>query len=207
MERHRVTLAAVKWCAASVAWASLAGGSSLVAGVASSSVALVAFGANSLLDATASGVLVWRFRHERSGGDAHSVERRAGIAVGLVMAGVGLYLAARAISALIDHSAPESSLVGLVLTAASALVLSVLSLVKLRLATALESPGLRGDGVLSLAGAVLATATLLSLLLEAELDWWWTDSVAALLIAAVLVVEGPRTVAAARQAGSLSGAV
>jgi divalent metal cation (Fe/Co/Zn/Cd) transporter len=53
--------------------------------------------------------------------------------------------------------------------------------------------------VLSLAGAVLATATVLSLLIDAALDWWWTDSVAALLIAATLLVEGPRTVATARQ--------
>ena len=58
--------------------------SSLAAGIASSSVALVAFGANSVLDAMASAVLVWRFRHERSGGDAHAVERRAAIAVGVV---------------------------------------------------------------------------------------------------------------------------
>jgi divalent metal cation (Fe/Co/Zn/Cd) transporter len=78
-------------------------------------------------------------------------------------------------------------------------VLPVLARVKLRLAKELNSPGLRGDGVLSLAGAVLALATMLSLLLDAALDWWWTDSVAALLIAAMLLVEGPRTVATARQ--------
>jgi hypothetical protein len=90
--RHRATLSAARWCAISVAWATFAGVSSLVAGLASSSVALVAFGANSLLDATASAVLVWRFRHERAGGDAHLVERRAAMAVGVVMAGVGVYL-------------------------------------------------------------------------------------------------------------------
>jgi divalent metal cation (Fe/Co/Zn/Cd) transporter len=197
--RRRLTLAAANWCAVSAAWATFAGVSSLVAGIASSSVALVAFGANSVLDAIASGVLVWRFRYELSGGDAHAVERRAAIAVGAVMTGVGLYLGTRAISALADEHGPESSPFGIALTAAAALVLPVLARAKLRLAAALNSPGLRGDGVLSLAGAVLATATLASLLLDAALDWWWADSMAALLIAGMLLIEGPRTVASARQ--------
>ena len=98
----------------------------------------------------ASAVLVWRFRHERSGGDSHAVERRAAIAVGVVMTGAGLYLATRAISALAEEHGPESSPFGIALTAAAALGLPVLARAKLRLAAALNSPGLRGDGVLSL---------------------------------------------------------
>jgi divalent metal cation (Fe/Co/Zn/Cd) transporter len=184
-----------------VAWAAFAGTSSLVAGLAASSIALVAFGANSILDGTASGVLVWRFRHERSGADADTVERRAALAVGVVMSAVALYLGARAVRALVDHSGPETSSFGVLLTAASAVVLPVLAGAKLRLAAPLRSPGLRGDGVLSLAGAVLAAATMLSLLVDAELDWWWADSVAALLISTLLLVEGSRTIASARSLG------
>jgi divalent metal cation (Fe/Co/Zn/Cd) transporter len=197
--RAHLALAAAKWSAISLAWATFAGVSALFAGLASSSVALVAFGANSLLDATASGVLVWRFRHEYSGGDAHTVERRAAILVGVVMTGVGLYLIARAISALGEHHGPDSSAFGVALTAAATLVLPLLARAKIQLAGALNSPGLRGDGVLSLAGAVLAAATLASSLLDTSLDWWWADSVAALLIACMLLLEGPRTVASARQ--------
>jgi divalent metal cation (Fe/Co/Zn/Cd) transporter len=44
--------------------------------------------------------------------------------------------------------------------------------------------------VLSLAGAVLASATLLSLVVDASIDWWWADSVAALLISGMLMREG-----------------
>jgi divalent metal cation (Fe/Co/Zn/Cd) transporter len=137
-DRRRATLSAARWCAISVAWATFAGVSSLIAGLASTSVALVAFGANSLLDATASAILVWRFRHERAGGDAHIVERRAATAVGVVMAGVGLHLAARAVGALIDHAGPETTLVGVLLTGASAVVLPVLARAKLRLAKGAE---------------------------------------------------------------------
>ena len=197
-DRHHLTSAAIVWCALSVAWAALAGTSSFVAGLAASSLALVAFGANSMLDGTASAVLVWRFRRERSGGNVDAVERRAALAVGVVMSAVALYITGRAVSALVDHSGPEASSVGIVLSAASALVLPVLARAKLRLAAPLRSAGLRGDGVLSLAGAGLAATTLLSLVLDAALDWWWADSVAALLISGMLVVEGARTVISAR---------
>ncbi len=178
-----------------MAWAALAGTSSVVAGLAASSVALVGFGANSILDGTASGVLVWRFRRERAGAGVGAVEHRAAIAVGGAMLAVALYVGARAVSALAAQSTPEPSRVGIVLTAASVLVLPVLAWAKLNLAGPLRSRGLRGDGVLSLAGAVLAAATLLSLLLETALDWWWANAVAALLISAVLLVEGARTIA------------
>jgi divalent metal cation (Fe/Co/Zn/Cd) transporter len=197
-DRHHLTSAAIVWCALSVAWAALAGTSSFVAGLAASSLALVAFGANSMLDGTASAVLVWRFGRERSGGNVDAVERRAALAVGVVMSAVALYITGRAVSALVDHSGPEASSVGIVLSAASALVLPVLARAKLRLAAPLRSAGLRGDGVLSLAGAGLAATTLLSLVLDAALDWWWADSVAALLISGMLVVEGARTVIGAR---------
>ena len=186
--------AAIRWCSLSGLWSATAGVSSAVVGLAVSSAALLGFGANSILDGAASAVLIWRFGAGRShgaGGDA--VERRAALAVSVVMIGVALYVAATAISALADHSAPERSLVGIVLTAASTLVLPFLARAKLGLATQLRSGALRGDGVLSLAGAVLAAATLVSLIVRAALGWWWADAVAALVIAAMLVVEGLRT--------------
>jgi divalent metal cation (Fe/Co/Zn/Cd) transporter len=197
-DRQERTSGASRWCALSVGWAALVGTCSFVAGLGASSNALVAFGASSLLDGTASGILVWRFRRERSGADVEAIERRAASAVGVVMAAVALYLAFRSVKALTDESGPERSTVGVALTAASAIVLPVLARAKLRLAALLSSPGLRGDGVLSLAGAMLAFATLLSLVVDAALGWWWADSVAACLIATLLLVEGVRTATSAR---------
>jgi divalent metal cation (Fe/Co/Zn/Cd) transporter len=136
---------------------------------------------------------VWRFRHERSGADVATVERRAALAVGIVMAAVALWIAASAIGALASESEPENAVIGIALTAASALVLPALARAKLRLARPLGSPGLRGDGVLSLAGAILAATTLVSLVLDAAFGWWWADATAALLISAMLLVEASRT--------------
>jgi len=114
------------------------------------------------------------------------------------MIGVALYLAVSAIAALSSHSEPETSTIGIAITTASVLVFPVLARAKLQLAGPLGSTALRGDGVLSLAGAILAGATLASLALDSAFGWWWADAVAALLIASILFGEGARTIGSAR---------
>ena len=147
----------------------------------------------------ASSILVRRFRHERLDlRPSDELERRAAQAIGVILLLVAVYLAARASVALAEESGPEPSPLGIVLTSASILVLPLLATAKLRLAGLLGSQALRADGVLSAAGAVLAGATLAGLGLNTALDRWWADSVAALLIAAVLLREGLRTLAYAR---------
>ena len=74
----------------------------------------------------------------------------------------------------------------------SVLVLPWLGRKKLRVAAALPSVALRGDGVLTLATAALAAITLLALLVTSTLGWWWADPVAALIIAIGLAAEGLR---------------
>jgi divalent metal cation (Fe/Co/Zn/Cd) transporter len=182
---------AVWWCALSVAWAAIAGATALIAGLVAGSVALIGFGADSIVDGSASGVLVWRFSAERSAAShADVVERRAARLVGAILVLIGLYLAAAASFALANHSHPESTVLGATLTAASVLLLPVLARAKLRLAKQLGSSALHGDGVLSLAGAVLAAATLISLLVDSTFGWWWADALAALLISGTLLREG-----------------
>jgi divalent metal cation (Fe/Co/Zn/Cd) transporter len=198
--RHHRVVAAIRWCALSVGWALLVGVTSLAAGVAANSTALVGFGLNSLVDGTASSILVWRFRHERLDvRPSDELERRAAQAIGVILLLIALYLAARAISALAEGSGPEASPLGVALTSASLLVLPFLARAKLRLAGPLESQALRADGVLSAAGAMLAAATLAGLVLNTGLDWWWADSVAALLIAAALLRESGLALGSARQ--------
>jgi divalent metal cation (Fe/Co/Zn/Cd) transporter len=76
----------------------------------------------------------------------------------------------RAIKTLADGSGPESSALGIVLTGASILALPVLAVAKLRLAGPLKSQALGADGIISAAGAVLAAATLVGLVLNTTLD-------------------------------------
>jgi divalent metal cation (Fe/Co/Zn/Cd) transporter len=193
-ERSDLVAAAIRWSVASLAWAVLAGGASVAAWIAAGSIALVGFGASSVLDGSASAVLIWRFRHEASGGDVERVERRAALAIGVVLCLLSAYLVTGAVHALATNGSPHGAAVGSILTAASVLVLPWLGRAKLLLAARLGSAGLRSDGVLSMAGAALAAAALVSLMLDAALAWWWADAVAALLIAALVAAEGTRAI-------------
>jgi divalent metal cation (Fe/Co/Zn/Cd) transporter len=186
--------AAIRWCALSVAWAGVVGAISLVAGISAGSVALIGFALDALVDAGVSATLVWRFRHERMGTrPSDDLERQAAIIVGVVLLLIAVYLGIRAAVSLIGETQPEPSTVGIALTAASLVVLPVLSRAKLRLSVGLESQVLRADGVLSGADAALAAATLLALAANAALNWWWADSIAAFLIGATLFREGIAT--------------
>lgn len=189
-ERSNQLAKAVWWCAWSVAWAAAAGAIALIAGLVAGSVALIGFGADSVVDGSASAILVWRFSAERSRASHAAVfEDRAARLVGAILVVISLYLAVAAIFALANHSHPESTAVGAALTAASVLVLPVLARAKLGLGEQLGSSALHGDGMLSFAGAVLAAATLISLLVDSAFGWWWADAVAALLIAGTLLRE------------------
>ena len=201
-QRNRQVSEAIWWCGLSVGWAAIVGVGAIVAGFAAGSVALVAFGGDSITDGAASAVLVWRFRRERSAPhDLHRIEHRAAHVVGAILMLIGLYVSASAIAALAGHRAPEHSAVGLALTGASVLVLPVLARAKLRLASPLDSAALRADGILSLAGAALAAVTLASLALDAALGWWWSDAVAALVVASFLLTEGWSTYGSANRLG------
>jgi divalent metal cation (Fe/Co/Zn/Cd) transporter len=189
--RHAHVSKAIRWCGLSVGWAAITAITAITAGLMTGAVALVAFGADSITDGSASAVLVWRFNRERSiAHDLDRIERRATQAIGVILVLIGVYISASAIAGLADHSKPERSTVGLGLTGASVLVLPILARAKLRLADQLQSTALRGDAILSFAGAVLAAVTLLSLALDTTLGWWWSDAVAALTIAVFLLNEG-----------------
>lgn len=167
----------------------------LVVSVIDDSPALAGFALNALLDSSASVVLVWRFSKERSDpAAAERLERRAQYGVAFAMVLVALYVGLQAIRGLVEGLHPEASVFGAAVSTGSLLVLPWLGRAKLRVASALPSGALRGDAILTLASAALAATTLVALLLNAGLDWWWADPVVALLIAAALGIEGVRIV-------------
>ena len=98
----------------------------------------------------------------------------------------------QAVRALLGGSHPQASALGVILAAGSLLVLPWLGRMKLQVASRLPSVALRGDGILSVAAAALAAITLVTLLVNSALGWWWADAVAALLIATALLAEASR---------------
>jgi divalent metal cation (Fe/Co/Zn/Cd) transporter len=193
VERRSLVASALRLSYFTVAWNGLIGTAALVIGLTTGSLALAGFALNALLDSSASVVLVWRFRRERSDPvAAERLERRAQTWIIAAMLVVALFVGFEAGRALIDGSHPESSASGFGIATISLLVLPPLGRMKLRLAGHLGSPALRGDGILTLAAAALAAITLVALLVNSAFEWWWADPVAALLIAGALATEGVR---------------
>jgi divalent metal cation (Fe/Co/Zn/Cd) transporter len=191
--RDALLRAALRLSYFTIVWNGVIGALALIVGLTTGSLALAGFALNALLDSSASVVLVWRFRRERTDPEAaEHLERRAQTWIIAAMLVIAAYIGVQAVRALLEGSHPEPSVLGLSIAAVSLLVLPPLGILKLILAGRLESPALRGDGVLTLAAAALAVITLVALILSSTLAWWRADPLAALLIACALAGEASR---------------
>jgi divalent metal cation (Fe/Co/Zn/Cd) transporter len=143
------------------------------AAVTARSVALAGFGLDSLIEIGASTVVVW----ELSGTGAVR-QRRALRLIAFAFVALALYLAVQSSWVLaVGHRAGHSP-AGIAWTAITAAVMFILAAGKARTGAALGNPVLRTEGRVTLIDAILATAVLVGLALNAGLGWWWADPIA-----------------------------
>jgi divalent metal cation (Fe/Co/Zn/Cd) transporter len=186
---------AVKLSVVSVGWNTVVGLAAVATAVVSGSLSLIGFGINAVIDSSVSVLLIHRFRAEarghveRAARAEEQTERVAGVAFVLIAA----YLSVQAVRALVAGGGHSASVFGIGEAVASLLVLPALGLAKLRVARELNSRALRADSLLTLFGAALAGVTCTALVFERFKGWWWTDATGALVIAALLLTEGART--------------
>lgn len=169
----------------------------VAAGTRADSVALTGFGVDSFVEVTSAAVVGLRLHLELRRGPAaddeniERIERRAGLVAGGLLLLLGASLLVEAIRRLSGlGAAPGSSTLGIALTGISLLLMPLLARAKFRAASALESPALRADAMETLACSWLSLTTLLGLVLNAALGWWWADPVAALILVPLIVKEG-----------------
>lgn len=160
----------------------------LGAGIASGSVALVAFGVDSLIEAAAGLTIVWRF----SGSRLTSVtsERTAQRVIAFSYFLLAAYVGVVAIRDLVGGHEPGVSWIGIGLAAFTAPTMPFLARAKRGVGHALGSAATVGEGGQNMICAYLSIALLVGLLANALAGWWWADPVAALVIGAVAVREG-----------------
>jgi divalent metal cation (Fe/Co/Zn/Cd) transporter len=176
---------------ATAVWNGIAGTIAIGTGIAVSSVALVGFGLEAGIDAAASAVLAWRFHLAADDhGRGEHLEGLAQRGIGAAFLAAGCYIGIRSVVALAGSSHAHPSTFAIAQACVSLLVLPPLGVVKLRLATRLESRALRGDGILTTVAAALAALTLVGLVAGREWSVHWLDPLAAVLIAAFLLREG-----------------
>jgi divalent metal cation (Fe/Co/Zn/Cd) transporter len=160
-------------------------------GVATSSLSLLGFGADAVIDASASVVLVWRFQTEvRTPHRADRIEQLAEAIIGGVLLVLAVYLAISAASALITNAHPVPSIARTLLLVVAVVLLPPLAVAKYRVAHLLGSRALRADSILTAVAAVLAVIGLAALGLSELLHVTWGDAVGALIVAAIVAREG-----------------
>lgn len=158
------------------------------AGIAAGSIALVAFGADSLIEGGAGLVIVWLFTGARRGSAA--AERRAQQFVAVSYFILAAYVTVDAVLALIGGHHPDISWIGIGLAAVTAPTMPLLARAKRKVGHALGSSATVSEAEQNQICAYLSIALLVGLGANAAFGWWWADPLAALVIAAVAVREG-----------------
>jgi divalent metal cation (Fe/Co/Zn/Cd) transporter len=182
---------ALRLSAVSIVWSGVVGCIAVYAALVSGSLSLLGFGADAVIDAVASVVLVWRFSVEtRQPHRAERVETAAERVVGLALIALALYLAFGAVRALMAQAHHETSLVSIVPLLASVVVLPPLAIAKYRVAARLGSGALRADSILTTVAAILAGISLASLAATQAFGLWWADAIAALIVGVIVLREG-----------------
>ena len=158
------------------------------AGIAAGSVALVAFGIDSLIEVAAAFVIVWLFTGGR--GTSRLAERRAQQLIAASYFLLAAYIGVEAIRDLAGGHHPAASWVGVGLAAFTALTMPLLARAKRRVGHALGSSATVSEAEQNQICAYLSIALLVGLLANAVAGWWWADPAAALVIAAIAGWEG-----------------
>ena len=188
----------------SIGWLVVEAGVSLTAGAAMGSVALLAFGADSAIEIASAAVLLRRRAVERRGGAPTRVaelERRAAWATGVLLLLLAACVVVDAGSALLRHSRPGACAVGLVMAAASTVVMPWLVRWKRRVVARIGSAALKTDAACGMVCVYMAATVLVGLALNAVFGWWWADPAAALAMVYFIVREGWDATLAARGRG------
>jgi divalent metal cation (Fe/Co/Zn/Cd) transporter len=188
-QRSRDLRSGVAASRASILWSVLAGCAAIAVGLTASALSLVAYGSDAVVDAAASAMILVDLRVEVGGGDPPA-HRRAERTVGSALLLIGAAVSVQSIRGIRSGVGPDHTTLGIIIAAASMLILPPLAVWKIRLGRRLQSPALRGDGFLTAAGGALAAVTLVGMVVDRTLGWWWADPAAAAVIAVFLVLAG-----------------
>jgi divalent metal cation (Fe/Co/Zn/Cd) transporter len=187
-ERHRFERRARLLAWGGIAWHFVEFLIAIVAGVAAGSIALIGFGADSLIEAIAGLVVVWLFTGSRIG--SRDAERRAQQMIAVSFYVLALYVGVEAVRTLASADRPGTSWVGIALAAFTAVTMPLLARAKRRVGLKLGSPAAVKEASQTSLCAYLSVALLVGLGANALLGWWWADPLTAIAIAAVAVKEG-----------------
>jgi divalent metal cation (Fe/Co/Zn/Cd) transporter len=148
-----------------------------IAALAARSVALAAFGLDSLVEIVASAVVLWELAET-----GPERQRRALRLIGFAFVVISVYVAVQSTVVLVTGYHPGKSGLGVAWTAATACVMFALAAGKARTGRELGNPVLQTEGRVTFIDGLLAVAVLIGLLLNTYLGAWWADPLAGFVI-------------------------
>ena len=169
---------------------SLEGVLAIGAGVLAGSIALVGFGFDSVIEVSASVAALWRLNADVDPIERERAERLTLKIVGILFLALGIYVTWDAATALVKREGPDESKLGIVLAAASLIVMPLLARAKRRVALRLGSRALRSEAQQTQLCTYLSAILLGGLTLNAVFGWWWADPAAALIMVPIIGKEG-----------------
>jgi divalent metal cation (Fe/Co/Zn/Cd) transporter len=158
-------------------------------GLRAGSLALIAFGLDSVVEIFASTVVIRNLhddRHDPGDRRIHRALRMIAVAFWIL----GAFLIVISLRGLIRGDRPDGSPLGVAYLAMTACVMFGLARLKKVTASALGSETLDAEANMTMLDGCLSTGILIALLLNAALGWWWADAAAALLVAGFAINEG-----------------
>ncbi len=171
-----------------VGWHAVEAAVAVIAGVVAGSIALVGFGADSVVEALAGFIVLWRFAAARA--SSENAERRAQQLIAISFFLIAAYVGVEAIRSLLSGEIPQASWVGIGLAAVTTLTMPLLARAKALVGDRLGSSATKSEGQQNMLCAYLSVALLIGLGVNALFGWWWADPLTALVIGGVAVKEG-----------------
>ncbi|MDN5766407.1 MAG: cation transporter [Humibacillus sp.] len=184
--RRQLGRRAQQLAGASVAYNVLEAVVAVAAGAAASSVALVGFGLDSLVEVGSGLVILWQFRHAMP----ETREKQALRYIAISFFALGGYVTFESVRSLVGGDEAGHSSLGVAIAIASLVIMPLLSWAQRRTGRELASGSVVADSKQTLLCTYLSAVLLLGLLANALFGWHWADPLAGLVIAAVAVREG-----------------
>jgi divalent metal cation (Fe/Co/Zn/Cd) transporter len=186
-ERDRLVRRA-RWLAAGgLAWHGIEAAVAIGAGIVAGSIALIGFGADSVIEMIAGVVVLWRFAESRDG--SASAERRAQQLIAGSFGVLAVYVGFEAVRALAVADAPEVSWIGIGLAIVSLVTMPLLARAKTSVSMRIHSSAGVAEARQTTLCFYMAVALLAGLGANALFGWWWADPIAGLAIAAIAADE------------------
>jgi divalent metal cation (Fe/Co/Zn/Cd) transporter len=161
----------------------------LWAALIAGSVALFAFGVDSLIEIFSGAVLIWRFSKGKE--DESSTERKALKMIGatfFLLSGIILFQSTATF--LGYFSRPQESVAGILITISSAIIMTILFVFKSGIAKKLNSKALKAEAYQSLICDLQDLIVIVGLGFNILFGWWWADPLMAMVLIPILIKEG-----------------